>query len=246
MRRVLWFAALLSCLAIILANAPTRSQTLLLQGVGPGTPVTAAGGCAGGAVSFDNATFVANSGASPTTVSYAVGSNPNRALAIYVGQRTGTLGAVSSSYAAASMGSPIGTDGANGAILGLVNPASGTNNLVVTFAGGGTVSIAVLSVSGACQTGGATTFTNYTTNSGTVVLQTVTIPSANGQMGFAGFIDSNTQFIAATGCTDIGHDGTGSQGEASCYQSSTGATVTLSYSTGSTFGIASGISIKGN
>lgn len=197
-------------------------------------------------VTFDASGFTANSGASPSTSTpITVGSGSNRALVVYVGQRTGALGTISVTWNGTSMSS-LGTDAANGQIFGLVNPASGANNLVVTFSGGGTVSIGALSVTGADQTGGSTTFHGFTTVSGAMDPTAVTVSSANGEIAFAGFITSGTPFASPTaGSSDVGHDNTGTNPEASCYITSTGATAMPSYNTTipSGFSIASGISI---
>lgn len=255
MRRLFWLTAFIGCCWAILAGVQPHAQTVFPPGVtlsrGALDPAVGGGACAGGTVTFDASGFTANSGASPSTSTpITVGSGSNRALAVYVNQRTGTLVSVSSVTWNGTNMTLIGTDtsaAGTDTIYGLVNPAAGANNLVVTFVGGGTVSVAAMSVTGACQTGGATTFTNYTVNSSTSALATVTVPSANGQMGFAGFIGAINGFSTPSGCTDIGHDTSGSQTGASCRQASSGATVTMAYNyPNNSFWIASGISIFGN
>lgn len=142
---------------------------------------------------------------------FTIGSGANRALAVIAVQdNTLSSPVYTATYNSVPL-SVIATDsGTAGVFLGLVNPSSGSNALVVNFTGGGRVDLYILSVSGANQAGGATTFYSYTSNSGTSAAPNVTIPSFVGDMVMAAYLNgvppNNINFTTPVNGTDIGNN----------------------------------------
>jgi hypothetical protein len=112
----------------------------------------------------------------------------------------------------------------------MVAPATGQHTLTCSWTTNNQAIISALSVVGADQTGGTTTFHDYTTNTGTSGLATVTATDAAGQIAFATHGTPNN-FVTASG-TDIGHDNTGNLSSAAA-NFDTAVNATLTYSIGS-------------
>jgi len=192
---------------------------------------TAAGG--GSSVSFDAAGFYSSAGnASVTSQGFSgvltVGSGSHRALLAFLFFAGNNAGAASSpaltwnGTSMTSIGGPFSNSTVGDIyIFGLVNPASGANTFNATWTGNAQGGIAAISVTGADQTGGATTFHNVTSAAATGV-PTVTSTVPAGEIVAAGFISSNN--FSTQGNTDIGHNNTnGLWAIAANYTTSTGS-----------------------
>lgn len=207
------------------------------------------------AIAFDNdiAAGGFSTGGSITTLT--VGSGPNRALLCYFVKNSGT--ATGSTITATWGGTniPVIASDGDSAFLGLVNPASGTPSLVMSFSGGGTIYAYVISVTGADQTGGTTTFYGFNTANATSTSLTVPVTiNTAGDMAVAGYINSTAPNVvgfttAATGIaigTNTSQGSAASNASAANYliTSGTGSTNMTFNMSGTTFGIADGIAIK--
>jgi hypothetical protein len=209
--------------------------------IGEGVFKAVPSGGGGGPVTFDNSQFTGGV-ASGASTSFTVGSGTQRALVVILLQNTGVFGGSSVTYNGVSM-TGIGADGT---VFGLVAPASGANNIVATFTGGGTVSLAALSTTGTDQSGGTTTFHDYATNSAISSSPSVTITSATNELAIAGWLNAAAQnfTVPAVGCVDIGKVNTGVNQNASSYAVGA-ASVSVGYAMGSsTFWVGYGCAIK--
>lgn len=207
-------------------------------------------------VQFDQSGFVTKSGppSSPSTVSGVInvgaGANgtSNRALVAaicFAEKAAGTISGASVTWNGVSMTSIISqsTTVSDTFVFGLVAPDTGANNFVVTWTGaaGGNFDIAALSVVGADQTGGTTTFAHSTPNTAGTNPSTVTVTSATGNICFAVHtVGSN--YVTASG-TDIGHNNVHSVAAFAANRDAGAASVTLTYSNGGGTGKSLGVDI---
>lgn len=250
--------ALFAIFAWALLSAQTGEQL----GFPPGTFQeraaldAAAGG--GSTVQFDASGFtgIGSSPTSPKTISALidVGSGgvgtANRALIFAVSffsSSTGTISGVSVTWNGTSMssiGSFTSSSNSDMFIFGLTAPATGSNNFVLTWTGAanGSIAVAALSVVGADQTGGATTFKNFTTNTATGTPATVTVSSATGEICFAGH-EVPTTFSTGSG-SDIGHDNGGAVSAFAANRDAGAASTTLTYTNSSAQFASMGVCIK--
>jgi len=186
-----------------------------------------------------------------------LGSGPNgttnRALGIAM-LFCGTTGGVSSGPSLAwhsnSMGLPIGSlsGGAAGDIyfFGQVNPDLGANDVTASWTGPNQVVIALLSVVGADQTGGATTFTGFTSLTGTSSVATVNVTAPSTRISMGAFTSPNSNFTTpGAGNTDIGHVDTCNINAIAANYDTGHTNPSLSYSPSEAAWGAMGVSIKG-
>lgn len=194
---------------------------------------------ANGAVSFSNSTTL------------TVGTGTNRALLVGVSWSGGAQPAgVSITWGGVALtlisGTSIGfgTPGANTAIYGLLNPASGTLALAGSWTGARDFCVGAVSYTGVSQTSFATSFTGYGVN-GTSGNNSVTVTSAVGDACFACFANDASAYTALTGTT-VYNDGNPTLISAAACRDTGAASVTLTATTsgGANNWGASGIDIK--
>jgi hypothetical protein len=221
---------------------PAHAQFI---GEGIWKTVPSAGGTV---VTVDTAQGPFNTQSTGSTQSFGIGSGLNhQALVVGVIQCTGGASVTAVTWNGTSMTSVSGTDNT---IWGLVAPTGGTHNTQVTFSGGGTVSVYLLSVYNADQTGGTTTFHNYTNNSATATPASVTVTSASNEIVFADYINSagGVTFTTPANGTNVGAGNSGSNcsGNANAANYATGAaSVNMQYNQSSSqFYIGYGLTIK--
>jgi hypothetical protein len=204
------------------------------------------------AVQFDQSAISAVSGTAVTTftpagfINVGAGANgtSNRALLVglhLVNGTPGTSTAPSCTWNSVSMGSALGHVGSGAAgdvyMFAMVAPATGQNTLTCSWTTNNQAVITALSVVGADQTGGTTTFHDYTTNTGTGTPATVTATDAAGEIAFATH-GTGSSFIAASG-TDIGKNNNGNLASAAAnFDTAVNATLTYSAGTGQPFASA--------
>jgi len=123
------------------------------------------------AVGFDSASTGFNSGAASLTISHTVGSGSNRALVVAVAciNSSDFLATATVTYGGVSMGSPVVTKHASTAnnhvyVWVLVNPTSGTANVVITPSGSAYLKAVVSSYTGVDQTTPVSSSTKYTSS----------------------------------------------------------------------------------
>ncbi len=117
-------------------------------------------------------------------------------------------------------------------IFGLANPPSGAANLVLNWTGANQVIAALISFSGANQTGGTTTFygaTGFTANTGNTATATITGPSTAGDISVAGYM-CDQGFSGGQGNNDINFDSGGTFWGVAANWANVGASPTLTYS----------------
>jgi hypothetical protein len=118
-------------------------------------------------------------------------------------------------------------------LFGLVNPTLGAKTLALTWTNSVDFCYDAVSVTGADQTGGATTFKNVNSFIGSPPSPaTISITSPSGDMAVAGFATSSNGFVAISSGTLVYLDNTNISG-AMVYNPGSGATacaVTLSSS----------------
>jgi hypothetical protein len=148
--------------------------------------ILSAGAASPGVVTLDaNATLTSGSLASPVTNNgLTIGSGSNRVLVGVAAFYNTPTGPVTMTWNGVSM-TQIGTAINNGAIIlylfGLVNPASGNHPLVLSWASAVNIFLDLngTSFTGCNQTGGTTTFVNFSslTGSGNPTTLSVTTPA---------------------------------------------------------------------
>lgn len=169
-----------------------------------------------------------------TCSTLTVGSGANRVLVCFVdlSLRTATGDAVvwdsgGTNQAMTQIGvvDGAGTTTLRAELFGLVAPTSGAKTAKLTFTGTSTdVYLACASYTGANQTGGTTTFTNFASATGASTAQTVTVTSAVGDLTVETGLN-DTQLYTSSTQTSVFNDGNGAltSAEASRETSSTGA-----------------------
>lgn len=259
MRRLLLAWALLLGGVLCLGQQPqaywqSRSQ-VAIAGASEGTVLidTAAISTSG---SFGTSqTFVNGSGGSGGfTLNLGSGPNgtTNRALGIilfFCGSSGGVSTGPTLAWNGNSMGSPQALSGGTAGdayLFGQVNPDTGLNDVIASWTGINQAVIALLSVVGADQTGGTTTFAGFNPQTGTSSVATVNLTAPSTRISMAGFTSGNSNFTTpGSGNTDIGHvDSCNTNAVAANYD--TGHTnPSLSYSPSEAAWGALGVSIKG-
>lgn len=159
------------------------------------------------AIAYDNSTQKVESGSvSSTTFSHTVGTGSARYLVVGTVFRGGTNRiATAVTYNGVAM-TKIGSDQTNAGacnsnIWGLANPASGTNDVVVTYSGSGnTMQVVASSYTGVNQTSAVDT-NNGTTGSGTTFSPTVTTTADNCWVILNAGSDAKSAAISGLGTT---------------------------------------------
>lgn len=149
------------------------------------------------AVAFDANSTAQSNVTATTTITHnnlTVGSGSNRALVVFLAfggasaipaSLTVTWDSGGTNQACTAIAGTTNTTAglSAGTILyGLVAPTSGNKTLAVSWSGAQEAHCAALSVTGADQTGGATTFPNGTTSGATATSSTITVTSASGNL----------------------------------------------------------------
>lgn len=216
-------------------------------------PPPAAGG--GGPVLFDaihslpSAVGSTTSFSLPTFIDIGSGTNGilNRALVAIIwfsAAVPGTASGITVTFDGAPM-TLIGHVGINSDIymFGLIAPNTGAHTLAANWTGSQNCDVAAISFVNVNQAGGATTFHDFTTNTGNSATASVTVPSVSGEAVIAAH-EVGTGFSTGNG-TDIGHDNGGViSAKAGNWTTAAGATTNLTYSdTSATWG-SCGVSVK--
>ncbi len=184
---------------------PAHAQGLTLLGAG------GAGGGGGGTLTFDTK-FEKGSNAQASPFSYAsgsgtvagsIGSNSNRCVVFVVGSSaTLTSPAVTwNGVSATSIGSSTVGGSYSVYLFGLVNPASGSQTVSLSWSGGTTPTIVLggISVYNANQ---STCWQNFTSNTGLAsTTATVTVTSTSGHIVVGGRADANATSATITSGT---------------------------------------------
>jgi hypothetical protein len=185
------------------------------------------------AITIDASTAGPNTTASSATFSHTCAGS-DRHLAVEVGWWTGGVSISSITYNGVSLASMVsGThEGSNGfqAIWGLVAPATGANNVVVTFSASCEHAVGATSRNGVDQT---TPAGSSNTASGSSTGPTVDVSSASGEVVIDVCSAFSTTFAQGTGQTerwDLGNSG-GIE-EAASSDEAGAATVTMSWTLG--------------
>jgi hypothetical protein len=178
-----------------------------------------------------------NGGSPGFTMNLGSGPNgtSNRALivaVIFIGAAGGTSSGVSCTWNGVSMTQlATAVNGGDIFLFGLRNPATGSNNVVVSWTGANQCAIALLSVVNADQSADATTFINRTTNTGTASPNSIAVTNPSGNIAVAGHVVVANYSTA--GNTDIGHNNNGSRNSAAAnYDTGVNPTLTYAFTSG--------------
>lgn len=197
------------------------------------------------AVQFDKSGFVVDTASitSPKTISALInvgsGANGTSNMALifavsFVNVAAGVATGVSVTWNGVNMpaiGNFQSASNSDVFMFGLTGPATGANDFILTWTGSvnNRINVQALSVVGADQTGGTTTFKNVTKNTASGNPATVTIPSAVGDLCMACH-EVATSFSTPNG-TDIGQDSGGTvSGEGANWDFGASPSKTLTYS----------------
>ena len=170
------------------------------------------------AVAFDAAGTEGRSGAAQTTFDYTgltVGVISNGALGVLLMFDSGGVSGVAAHWDSAGANqamTSIGTVSTPGGRLsqafGLVAPVAGNKTLHLNWTGAAEVYVVAVSWSGVDQTGGGTTFKNYTSQSASTSTPSITVTSAVGDAVMGSHQDDNT-ITSLTGTAIWANDNTG-------------------------------------
>lgn len=172
----------------------------------------AAGG--GGTVVLDAAGTSGLSGGGATTfdnTGLTVGTGTNRALTAILQFDNKSVSAVTMAWDPAGANQAltlIGTvsnAGANGRteVWGLVNPTSGNKTLRASWTTGSQAVIGAVAWTGVDQSGGATSFPNFNSATGTGTTASVTITSGTGHAVIAGHVNTTGSGMSAVNNTQL-------------------------------------------
>ena len=197
-----------------------------------------------------------NTAASPVTFTGLTisGGLTNSALIVTLAWRIKTVSVTSVTWNGVSLAliNSLQSAGTLGMVQlwGMVNPAAGNNNLVITWTGGASnLIIDAESWSNVDQTGGVTSFPNSTTNSGTSITSTITINTTTGNACVALHCNTSDDAITALSNTTLYINSAGPlfpESGANDNNGSSGAsqTLTATWTSGSTNWLAVGTDIK--
>jgi hypothetical protein len=180
----------------------------------------------------------------------------NSALLVGIAAQTTTISGVAMTWNGVSL-TQIGTDnvtnGTNGTVQlwGLINPAAGNNTLAITWGGTEQMTVWAASFSGVDQTGGTTSFPNFTSAKAAIATpstpSTITVTSASGHATFAVHSAGDTSVNANSvdnNAVGVGHDSSSAVSAGANY-ATTGSNTTLSCTwSGNSQWAASGVDIK--
>lgn len=211
---------------------------------------TVGGGGSSVVVDAIDTTENANNSGTSSYSGLTIGSGSNRALVavlLFGGGNAGAASSISVTWNGVSLSQIIGpvSNGTVGDIYiyGMVNPASGNHNLVVTWAGSSVgLWTSLISFTGANQTGGTTTFANAVSNTGSGSVPTINATNGANQVAVAGFMSAANFTTTGAGTTSLGFNNVMSNwGTAANY--STGANPGLSFNPSGTTWAAATVSV---
>lgn len=181
-----------------------------------------------GATLSDNNTGATSISGTPITV----GTGSNRALIVEVAflsaqaSVTVTWDVGGTNQALTLIGTAtVPATNMNTRLYGLVNPVSGTKTLTISYSVTDSVLSCVTSYTGVNQTGGTTSFPNFTTATGNSTTNSITITSATGDMAVATHVNGSAGYLSTNGTNIYILSGTNISGAAN--QAAGAATVNL-------------------